>query len=140
MNGNKPEWATVREFETRDGSIKVIVRKLGLYPRPKFSLQVASTYVMPQTQETRVSPYIQVPLLRADTWGLGRAAVDLDALNEITALLNEAARYVDTLVREAEDAYMQTRIDREAREIDRGKPVMKPGLKKLGKMHRRHAP
>lgn len=110
------DWIHARTF--RDKDLVVHVNKLPLR-YPKYSIVIA---VDKKERESKFLPISKV--------GQGMISTDV---SRIMNLLSEADEFIRSEMQAQEDQVIADRLEREQRDLDRGKPKPKMGLKAWGR-------
>jgi hypothetical protein len=131
----KTEWTVVKDFtkdvEIPHGNPERPSRKLTLIVRVS---KADNEFLAPNIQHGKLIGDRVITFIPAVEYYVRSGQVYfVDTLGPLQALQNEAKEYCKDLIELAEARQQEDRIAREKRNIDRDKPVHRPGLKKLGK-------
>lgn len=119
--GKRPVWTVVQSFEL-EGTDLVVEVSQNDAPRPRYSYRVG------KKGERGTIPFIQV-----FTEGQGTIRV-VSTAAKVAELIAQAEEFVRQKVQEHEDAYIERRIEREMRQVEKeGKKRRPSGYKQRGR-------
>jgi len=123
-------WSEAVVFVSKDGTIAVKVSKSN-DRFPMFNLEVVAIEPGPGPKKT-------FSRLRLGFEGRKTGRIAINRIGSTVAgLIEQAEDFISEALQEAENDWISWSEAKAHREIDRGKPEQRPGLKKLGKMDRK---
>ncbi len=123
-NSGKPpvEWKWVKDFEDDIGLLVRVTESQQF--RPRYSMEIGK-----MGHENKLLRHIGVM-----SEGQGKIRLTHDLGYRISELMKEAQRWIEEKMQANEDRFIEEKANREKAEMDRGKPVQRPGLKRIAKV------
>jgi len=113
----KIAWSVVKEFEENGIVVEVSVSDTRT---PRYNARVV-----------RRNERGAIPFLQLRTEGQGKVRI-VSIAKTVEKLLSEAEQFVESEVQKIEDAYIDQRIERESRQVEREGKKRRPGYKQHG--------
>ena len=133
QNTFKHTWSEAKVFASKDGTIAVKVSKSS-DRFPIFNLELIAFDAKPSAG----GPKKTFSRLRLSYLGRKTGRIEIVRISGIVAnLIEQAEDYISEQLQTAENEWIEFSEEKAHRDIARGKPEQRPGLKKLGKMDRR---